>query len=133
MTTVTTVTAVTKDAYQQIFTLSMLSNLAARLAGPPAALQQQRARQTRTSDKPDGAGANGAVRRIELLRLRFEENLPIRRIAELWEEDPVQVHREYARARQEFRDALIAVMAFNCTGTRAHVEAECAEILRMLA
>ncbi|MCA9710127.1 MAG: hypothetical protein KDK70_30085 [Myxococcales bacterium] len=41
MTTVTTVTAVTKDAYQQIFTLSMLSNLAARLAGPPAALQQQ--------------------------------------------------------------------------------------------
>ena len=44
-----------------------------------------------------------ALRRVELLRLRFQDGLPIREIAALWNVDAAGLHREYARARQEFR------------------------------
>src|SRR5581483_1869804 len=42
-----------------------------------------------------------AQHRVELLRLRFEEGLPIRAIAERWGEDPARLHHAYALARQE--------------------------------
>src|SRR5205085_1207348 len=58
--------------------------------------QEQRAQQV-------GAAA---VRRIELLRLRFQEGLPIRAIADRWGTDAAALHHEYARARQEFQAAL---------------------------
>ena len=44
-------------------------------------------------------------RRVELLRLRFHEEMPIREIARLWNVNPVVLHHEYARARQGFRSA----------------------------
>jgi RNA polymerase sigma-70 factor (ECF subfamily) len=44
-----------------------------------------------------------AVQRAKLLRLRFEENLPIRAIAERWGVPAAQLHHAYATARQEFR------------------------------
>src|SRR5829696_3818619 len=37
-----------------------------------------------------------AVRRVELLRLRFQDGLPIREIAKGWGEDTAKVHHEYA-------------------------------------
>ncbi len=37
-----------------------------------------------------------AQRRVELLRLRFEEGLPIRAIAELWGVDAARLHHAYA-------------------------------------
>src|SRR5436190_7388510 len=43
-----------------------------------------------------------AVRRVELLRLRFEEGLPIRMIAERWGVAAAELHHAYARARREF-------------------------------
>jgi RNA polymerase sigma-70 factor (ECF subfamily) len=68
-----------------------------------------------------------APRRVELLRLRFGEDLPIREIARLRDEDAARTHTDYARARAEFEVALREVL-------RAHhpereVDAECARLL----
>jgi RNA polymerase sigma-70 factor (ECF subfamily) len=52
-----------------------------------------------------------ARRRYELLGLRFEEGIPIREIAARWGEDAAVVHKEYARARREYREALLEVVA----------------------
>ena len=71
-----------------------------------------------------------AVRRVELLRLRFSEGLPIREIAARWEEEPERVHYHYKRAREEFKEALREVV-------RTHdpccaVEEECDRLLAAL-
>lgn len=75
------------------------------------------------------ADGEAAVRRVELLRLRFEEALPIRRIAERLGESPERVHHEYARARDEFRRALQDVVRLHFPGTAAEVDEECARLL----
>lgn len=74
-----------------------------------------------------------AARRVELLRLRFQNDMPIRDIAALWNEDPVRVHREYARARREFRDALLAVLREHNPRDPAAALAECESLLGLLA
>jgi RNA polymerase sigma factor (sigma-70 family) len=73
-----------------------------------------------------------AVRRVELLRLRFQEEMPIREIARLWAEDPAPVHHEYARARVEFKEALLEVMAFHHPGSPEAADEECARLLALL-
>jgi len=73
-----------------------------------------------------------AVQRAELLRLRFEENLPIRAIAALWGTDAGRLHHAYALAREEFRAALLAVVAFHQPGSPAEVEQEAASLLKAL-
>ena len=88
-----------------------------------ARLQRQRAAEGRPE----------AVRRVELLRLRFEENLPIRAIAELWGTDAARLHHAYALARQEFRAALLAVLAFHQPGSPAEIEQEAATLLKALS
>lgn len=81
------------------------------------------------------AGERGpeAVRRVELLRLRFEENLPIRTIAERWGVEAASLHHAYAQARQEFRAALLEVIAFHQPGSRAELEQEAAALLQALS
>jgi RNA polymerase sigma-70 factor (ECF subfamily) len=81
------------------------------------------------------AGERGpeAVRRVELLRLRFEENLPIRAIAERWGVGAAELHRAYARARKEFKEALLEVVAFHHPGSPAEVEQEAAGLLNSLS
>lgn len=74
-----------------------------------------------------------AVQRVELLRLRFEENLPIRAIAERWGVDAAAVHHGYARARNEFRAALLEVVAFHQPGNRETLEEEAAALLQALS
>jgi RNA polymerase sigma-70 factor (ECF subfamily) len=74
-----------------------------------------------------------AVRRVELLRLRFEEGLPIRSIAERWGVDAAKLHHAYALARQEFRAALLEVVAFHHPGGPAQVEQEAASLLKALS
>ena len=59
------------------------------------------------------AGGERAVKRVELLRLRFQEGLPIRDIAAKWNEDAAKLHHEFATARAEFRAALTKVVAFH--------------------
>jgi RNA polymerase sigma-70 factor (ECF subfamily) len=70
-----------------------------------------------------------ACRRVELLHLRFHENLPIREIARRWKTDAAVLHYEYAKARQEFKAALLDVVAFHHPGSAAEVEQECANLL----
>jgi RNA polymerase sigma-70 factor (ECF subfamily) len=78
-------------------------------------------------------GGPEAARRVELLRLRFEEGLPIRAIAALWGADAARLHHAYALARQEFRAALLEVVAFHQPGTPAEVEQEAASLLKALS
>lgn len=80
------------------------------------------------------AAARGrdAVRRFELLRLRFHDGLSIREIAERWAVDRDWLHHQYATARQEFRAALLDVIAFHQPGPPAEIEREAAELLRQL-
>jgi RNA polymerase sigma factor (sigma-70 family) len=87
-----------------------------------ARLQEERARR---------AGED-ALRRVELLRLRFQEDLPIREIARRWGTEADRLHKEYARARQEFKEALLETVAFHRPGSLRDVERECAELLALL-
>ena len=59
------------------------------------------------------------MRRVELLRARFHDKLPIREIAKRWTVDPAWLHREYAKAREEFHAALLEVIATQQHGKRA--------------
>jgi RNA polymerase sigma factor (sigma-70 family) len=94
-----------------------------------ALLAQAREEQARRA----AAAGGDAVRRVELLRLRFEEGLPVRDIAARWAEDPAHVHHEYARARREFQEALREVVASHLDAPRpAAVEEECARLLHSL-
>lgn len=88
-----------------------------------AALQQQRAAK-------DGAEA---LRRVEILRLRFEEGLPIRDVAERLAESAEKVHHEYARARREFEEALVEVVRDRQGGTPGEVRAECRRLVALLS
>lgn len=74
-----------------------------------------------------------AVRRVELLQLRFQEGMPIREIAKLWETDAALLHRQYAKARDEFSQALHEVVSFHHPDAApAEVQRECLELLTML-
>jgi len=75
-----------------------------------------------------------ALRRVELLRLRFQEDLPIRDIAERWGVDAADVHREYAKAREEFKAALLEEVGFQHPGPAeaAERERECRALLDLL-
>jgi RNA polymerase sigma-70 factor (ECF subfamily) len=74
-----------------------------------------------------------AVQRVELLRLRFEEGLPIRAIAERWGASAAELHHAYAKARQEFKAALLEVVAFHHPGSAAEVEQDAASLLAALS
>lgn len=84
-------------------------------------------------DALPSAPAGRATRRVELLRLRFQQDRPIREIARQWEVDPAWLHHEYATAREEFRQALLQVIAFhNPQATSTSNEAMCRELLDAL-
>lgn len=93
-----------------------------------ALMRAARERHAREAEQQD----DGAIARVELLRLRFREGLPIRRIAERWGEEPAIVHRQYARARQEFAKALYETVALQSGGTPAAIRRECERLLSLL-
>jgi RNA polymerase sigma-70 factor (ECF subfamily) len=78
------------------------------------------------------AAGDEAQRRLELLRVRFAEGLPIRDIAARWNVPAEDLHRQYARARQEFRNALREAVTFHLPGSPERVEAECERLLTAL-
>ena len=93
-----------------------------------ALLRQAGERQERAA-----AGDPRRERRVELLRLRFGHDLPIREIAKRWEVEAAGVHEEYRTARKEFLAALREVVAEHHGGTPAEVEAECMRLLDYLS
>jgi RNA polymerase sigma-70 factor (ECF subfamily) len=72
-----------------------------------------------------------ALARVALLRDRFERDLPIREIAKEREADAKVLHDEYARAREEFRTALIDVVRFH-GAPEGDVESRAAELVTLL-
>ena len=94
------------------------------------ALTQQAAdRQTELAEE---AGPD-AILRVELLRLRFHDELPIREIAHRWEVDAAELHREYAKARQEFKTALREVIAqHRPDSTSGELDQECQNLLLLI-
>jgi len=74
-----------------------------------------------------------AGRRVDLLRLRFRDGLPIREIATRWDADAARLHREYAKARKEFHRSLLEVAAFHYPVPPDDLERECRELLALLA
>jgi RNA polymerase sigma-70 factor (ECF subfamily) len=81
------------------------------------------------------ANAQGgeALRRFELLRLQFEEELSIAEIAARWNERADALHKQAARARREFKEALRDVVAFHHPDSPELVERACRELLGLLA
>lgn len=74
-----------------------------------------------------------AEKRFALLRLRFQDELPIHEIASRWQVEPALLYREFARAKAEFRDALVAVVATqNPDAGQEEVASECAQLLDLL-
>jgi DNA-directed RNA polymerase specialized sigma24 family protein len=74
----------------------------------------------------------GAIRRFELLRLRFDERLKMPEIAARWELEADFLHKELGRATVEFKEALRDVVAFHHPLTPELVERECRELLTLL-
>jgi RNA polymerase sigma factor (sigma-70 family) len=71
-------------------------------------------------------------RRVELLRLRFYDGLPIRDIADRWQEPREKVHRTRVRALREFKDCLRELLGLQegCAGET--LDAELARLLDQL-
>lgn len=76
---------------------------------------------------------DSAVRRVELLRLRFEEGLAVREIAERWGRDVPDLHLEYAMAGREFRGALREVVGLSERCAPDYLDSECDRLLAMLS
>lgn len=79
------------------------------------------------------ASDESARRRVELLRLRFADDMPIRDIAARFAMEAEAVHRAYARAREEFRLCLREVVSFHCVRREQDLDAECRRLFALLA
>jgi len=71
-----------------------------------------------------------ALRRVDLLKLRFQDDLPIREIAKQWGVEAGWLHHQYAQAREEFKRAMKEVVRDHHGGGPKDVEAECARLLQ---
>jgi len=94
-----------------------------------AAIVQEAAQRQRERARSEG---EPALRRVELLRLVFQEERGIADIARDWEVQPEALHREYAKARAEFAAALRDVVAFHVTESDGAVERECRDLMSLL-
>jgi RNA polymerase sigma-70 factor (ECF subfamily) len=92
------------------------------LVSEAAGLQARRARRQ----------GGDALRRLEVLELRFDEGLAIRDIARRQERDAAQVHYDYSRARKDFHLALREVVAFHLPGAETGIDKECERLLELL-
>lgn len=85
-------------------------------------------------DAKTSRGDDGQRFRIELLRLRFRDGIPIREIARQRNiEDVKSLHRALDRAKKEFRDALMEVAGRQFpNSSTAELHERCVEILSMV-
>ncbi len=70
--------------------------------------------------------------RVELLRLRFGRDLTMPEIATRLDMDLAALHRQYARAREEFRSCLRSVVSFHCVRTETELDDECRRLFDLL-
>lgn len=77
------------------------------------------------------ASGEAALRRVELLRLRFQDDLPIRDIAPRLGMDPAVAHHEFAQARKEFHRALREILLLH-DPSLTQVDRECRRLLDLL-
>ena len=82
-------------------------------------------------DRQAHALGERAIRRSQLLHLRFVENRPIRDIARLWGAPVEHLHREYAQARIEFKEVLIETLRLEHPSGAFDVESELRELLEL--
>lgn len=73
-----------------------------------------------------------ALRRVEILKLRFQEDLPVRDVATRLGLPADFVHHEFAQARKEFHRALRDVVLTHDPGA-THVDRECKRLLDLLS
>ncbi len=74
-----------------------------------------------------------AIKRVHLLQSRFQQGKSIRDIAETWQVEADWLHRQYAKARQEFLEALLDVVAtYQPRATPAENMQTCRELLATL-
>jgi len=73
-----------------------------------------------------------AANRVELLKLRFQDDIPIREIAIRWGVEASFLHREYSKARKEFREAIETIVAEYAGNSPKEIEQECDELLEIL-
>ena len=86
-------------------------------------------RQAALRQRDNARGDERARKRVELLRMRFQDNRPIREIAQKWGVEADFLHHEYATARDEFREALRAVVAEHQPGSPGEIERECQRLI----
>ncbi len=85
------------------------------------------------TEKARSAGQD-AIRRVELLRMRFEKELPVREIARTWNIEPESLHRELSKAKKEFGKLLReTVSQRHDSATEAEIDAECREIVSLVS
>ncbi len=94
-----------------------------------SAIVREAAERQKEAAKSEG---EAALRRVELLRLVFQEERGIADIARDWDVQPEALHREYAKARAEFAAALKGVVAFHVTESDAAVDCECRDLMSLL-
>ena len=87
------------------------------------------------ADRLDELARDGSPafrRRAELLRLRFRDGVPLRDVAVRWDLQPARIHKDYARAREEFREALREVIAWHLPDAADGIDEECRNLLALL-
>lgn len=78
------------------------------------------------------SGDEAACQRVEILRLRFEEALPVREIAKQLQADATLVHRAYARARSDFLRCLREAVQAHMPDESANVDEACRRLMGAL-
>jgi hypothetical protein len=92
-------------------------------------LMRQAATQHAQNVKDDPA----AVRRLELLRLRYYGGMQLDSIANIWHAERDDIEDQYQTARSEFETALMEVASYHMPRPKQEVADECERLLSILA
>jgi RNA polymerase sigma-70 factor (ECF subfamily) len=86
---------------------------------------------SRMAERAEALGGD-ARRRVELLRLRFEDGLHVRDIARQWQVEARFLHQESAKAGREFKAVLRQVVGLTERCAPDHLDRECDRLLQLL-
>ncbi len=90
-------------------------------------------REAGAHQKAEAAAAGPeALRRVELLQVRVDDEVRIGLIAEQWGVEAEWLHRQYRVARKEFKESLRVVLAHHHGGSVDNIDAEAKRLLSLL-